>query len=66
MFNKAKFRASVVIAGKTMREVAEYMGINEATLHRKIARNGDFTREEIIKITEFLKLENAQEIFFEN
>lgn len=64
LFNQAKFKASVVLAGKTLKDVAKFIGINEATLHRKIARNGDFTRTEIVKIVEFLNIDTPQEIFF--
>ncbi len=65
-FNQTKFKASVILAGKTLKDVAKFIGINEATLHRKIARNGDFTRAEIAKIVDFLHLETPQEIFFAN
>lgn len=65
MFNKQKFKASMVAAGKTSKETAEALGINEATLYRKISRNGDFSRLEIQKLTEFLKLDNPIDIFFE-
>lgn len=65
MFNKNKFKAVVVAAGKTMSDVAEMLGINEATLYRKIARDGAFTRNEIQQITIFLNIENPIEIFFE-
>lgn len=64
MFNRAKFKACAILAGKTLREVAEYIGISETTLYRKLARNGDFTREEIVAITDCLRLENPNEIFF--
>lgn len=65
-FNQTKFKASVILAGKTLKDVAKFIGINEATLHRKIARDGDFTRVEIAKIVDFLHLETPQEIFFAN
>ena len=66
MFNKQKFKASMMAVGKTSKETAEALGINEATLYRKISRDGDFSRAEIQKLTEFLKLENPIEIFFES
>ena len=36
MFNKQQFKAKMVLADKTMKDMAAAMGINEATLNRKI------------------------------
>lgn len=64
MFKENEFRAQVMRAGKTYRELAEYLGINESTLYRKVKADGSFTREEINKIITFLGIENPKEIFF--
>lgn len=64
MFDKNRFKACIVAAGKTAKDVAVVLGINESTLYRKIANNGAFTREEIQTMKDYLHIENAHEIFF--
>ena len=64
MFNKNKFKAEVISAGKTYGDVANHLGINETTLYRKIARDGDFSRSEIQKICDLLCIDNPAPIFF--
>ena len=68
MFNERKFNAQLVLAGITKEQLAEAIGINASTLHRKIATDGNFTRPEIIKMLKPMKIESAEqmnEIFFE-
>lgn len=64
MFDKARFKAQIVLAGITSKELAEKLGINESTLYRKINNDGSFTRDEINKLIEILGIDNPQEIFF--
>lgn len=64
MFKENEFRAQVVRAGKTNKELASYLGIDESTLYRKIKAEGNFTREEINKMIIFLNIEKPAEIFF--
>lgn len=64
MFNKRLFEAHLVLVGVTKAELAKTLGINVATLSRKLQRDGDFTREEINRIMEVLKIDNPTEIFF--
>lgn len=64
MFNRNEFRAQIARAGKTNKEVAEYLGIDESTLYRKVQNNGSFTREEINKMILFLSIEQPEMIFF--
>lgn len=64
MFNKNEFKAQIVRMGKSAKEVAEYLNINESTLYRKIQADGNFTREEINKLIIFLSIENPEAIFF--
>lgn len=64
MFNKLKFKATVIEKGKTMSELAQYLGINESTLYRKINGISEFSRDEIQKICCFLELESPVENFF--
>ena len=64
MFDKKKFKAKVIIEGKTLLEVANFLEINIATLHRKMNGESDFFRDEIQKLKEFLDIEDPNEIFF--
>lgn len=64
MFDKNRFKAQIVLAGMTSKELAEKLGINESTLYRKVNNDGNFTRDEINKIIEILRIENPQDIFF--
>lgn len=66
MFNKLKFKAAVIEKGKTIADVAEYLGINESTLYRKINGTSEFSRDEIQNICAFLELDSPLEIFFAN
>lgn len=64
MFNKLKFKAAVIERGKSMTDVAKHLKINNSTLYRKMNGTSEFSREEIQKICEFLKLESPIDIFF--
>ena len=64
VFNKRKFLAQLTLRDVSKKELAEYLGISEVTLYRKIENNGFFTREEIGKMIRFLEIENPAEIFF--
>ena len=64
MFKENELRAQIKRANKTNKEVAAHLGIDESTLYRKIKANGNFTREEINKLVEFLKIDDPREIFF--
>ena len=64
MFDKNKFKASIVAAGKTVYDVALKLGLNESTLYRKINNDGAFTRQEIQEIIIFLEIKNPLDVFF--
>ncbi|MBE5996578.1 MAG: DUF739 domain-containing protein [Lachnospiraceae bacterium] len=64
MFNKNEFKAQIARSGKTIKETAKYLGINESTMYRKVQADGNFTREEINKLIEFLQIERPEEVFF--
>ncbi len=66
MFNKNLFRSEVVKAGMTLEQVAQFMGINIATLYRKINGESDFTRNEIamFKSCLGLNMKSVDAIFF--
>lgn len=66
MFNKQQFKAKLVLKDKTMKDMAAAMGINEATLNRKVNGHSEFTRNEIQAYRNALGL-NAEEtdaVFF--
>lgn len=64
MFDKRKFLAQMTLRDVSKKELAEYLGINELTLYRKINKDGSFTRQEINKMINYLRIENPAEIFF--
>lgn len=64
MFNKNKYKACVVEAGKTSAEIASQLGISEATYYRKLSNDGSFSRSEIQRLIQILNIENAMDIFF--
>lgn len=47
MFNKDRFQAKYIEHGLNAADVAKIMGINPATLSRKMNGESDFTRNEI-------------------
>lgn len=66
MFNKNEFCGRVRSKGLTLEKIAEYLGINSATLTRKMNGKSDFTRNEIEMLRKKLALttEELQLIFF--
>lgn len=64
MFDYKKFKAELIIKGKNMKDVANVLGINEATLYRKVNGCSDFYRREIQLICNYLDIEDPSDIFF--
>ncbi|MBR2255857.1 MAG: helix-turn-helix domain-containing protein [Blautia sp.] len=66
MFKENELRAEMARSGVSVNELASALDINPATLYRKISNDGSFTREEIGKIIDFLKLDKPaiENIFF--
>lgn len=66
MFRLNVFKSKLSLHEKTMRDVASAIGINEATLYRKVNGTSDFTRNEIQIIKQFLNLssDEVESIFF--
>ncbi len=66
MFKQNLLKAKIVERGTTIQKVADAIGVSEPTFYRKLARNGDFSREEINKAVIFLDLsrEERDNIFF--
>lgn len=61
MFNKNQFCGAVRANGLNLENIARYLGINPATLTRKMNGKSDFTRNEIEMLRRKLSL-NANEI----
>lgn len=66
MFNYKRFKAALVLNGKTLKDVSEALNINEATLYRKCHGKSEFTRKEIQEICKYLNLESPVGIFFDS
>ena len=66
MFDRNLFNYYVAEAKQTKGTVAAHLGIDPATLYRKSTGASEFTRDEIQKLKEFLRLTNEQamSVFF--
>ena len=66
MFNRNKLKAKFVEKGFSIGQVAQILGINPATLYRKMASETEFTRNEIAMLKSALNisLEEINSIFF--
>lgn len=64
MFDKKRFKAQMILAGVTMKDLAEELGVDESTMYRKINLDGNFTREQINKLVQVLKIDTPMDIFF--
>ena len=66
MFRANLFRAKLAELNKTVPEIARVIGVNQATLHRKMNGTSDFTRNEIQLMRYALSLtdEEMKNIFF--
>ncbi|WP_196599809.1 helix-turn-helix domain-containing protein [Pectinatus frisingensis] len=66
MFDRNKFKYIVSIRGYTLKKVADEIGVNPATLYRKMNGVSDFTRSEMQLIRNLLDLsiKEADDIFF--
>lgn len=64
VFDRKEFDIELVRNDINMTDLALAINIHPSTMYRKVADNGDFTREEIEKITERLNLDSPMKIFF--
>lgn len=66
MFDKNKFKYFAATRNLTMAEVAQKIGVNPATLSKKLNGSTDFTRSEMQRFKEALSLsdEEVVSIFF--
>lgn len=66
MLDKAKLCGRIRAYGLTMEQTAKYLGVNSATLSRKINGISEFNRNEIelLRVKLSLSADELQEIFF--
>lgn len=66
--NIPELKAECVRRGVTLEELASRIGINNATLYRKMTGKSEFSRNELQAIRDILYLNDEQflHIFFEN
>lgn len=66
MFKKNEFKAAMARKELSVTDIAKEMGIDPATLFRKISGQSDFYRNEIEKLCQILELsaEDTLKIFF--
>ena len=64
MFNEREFNAQLARKGKRRIDLANALGIDPSTLYRKIQNNGDFDRDQISTMIDFLELDDPMPIFF--
>ena len=64
MFDRKEFDIELVRNDINMSDLAVDIGIHPSTMYRKVADGGDFTREEIEKITVWLHLDSPMRVFF--
>ncbi len=62
MLDKRAFDAAIALKGSTQQEAARVMGINPATLSRKVKGESDFYRKEIEAFCAFYNV--SPNIFF--
>lgn len=59
-----EFEVAMLRKGVKRQELAKYLGIDVSTLYRKLDNDGDFDREQISKIMDYLGIEDPNPIFF--
>ncbi len=64
MFDKNRFKAQMVLMQVTNKMLADELGIDVATLYRKINADGNFTRAEINHMIIYLKIADPMSVFF--
>lgn len=65
MFNRTEFDVAMLRKHAKYADLAKVLRIHVSTLYRKLENNGDFDREQIATIMEFLDVSDPNPIFFE-
>lgn len=64
MINETALRAEIIGAGfKRLQDFADSLGMNITTLHRKLSGKREFSRPEILKMINVLKLSPAKVMY---
>lgn len=63
--NRNGLKAIIVKNGMTQREIAKKLGISPKTFYCKM-KKGVFGTDEVIKMTQFLSIENPADIFLQD
>lgn len=65
MVNTKKLQALMTLHDYTYQRLADEMGLSYTTIYNKINKNpSDLKQSEIMKLCELLKIDNVNEIFF--
>ena len=64
MFDERRFKAQMILAGVTVKELSDMLDIDESTFYRKLKMGGAFTRKEINDMISILHISNPMDIFF--
>lgn len=62
--DEKKLKAELILKGMSMKDFADFLGINSATLYRKTHNQSSFTLEELKKAREIFGNEKMELIFF--
>lgn len=65
-FDKLKLNALIAEKGLTKVKLSKLLNMNTVTLHRKIERNGNFSKDEILNMCEIFGKDKVLSIFFGN
>ncbi len=60
MFNKTELKVATIRKGLSFEDLAKTIGVTLPSFYRKINRDGDFSRNEIVAISEKLELTEAE------
>lgn len=63
MFNKTELKVATIRKGLSFEDLAKTIGVTLPSFYRKINRDGDFSRNEIIAISKKLELTEAETHF---
>jgi hypothetical protein len=63
-FDEKRLQAQMILCGISVEKLSELLGINKSTFYRKMKNNGDFSRVEILKMIDILKIDDPISIFF--
>ena len=64
--NANLLKAKIIESGETQKSVAKAIGISENSLSRKIKGKREFRLSEVLKLCDFLNIDNPCPIFFTN